>query len=328
MHFRINKQVFFLTFISVCMVISNTTGFDFYAHTTIYYCYNQSGVHNTYSVFDVFFFPRYMLLSSIYEILSRIGIPVGFSILVCIVIPVYSIFNYIEKKSNKNSYDVASVVVIFIVYGFCVQYSSLSLVILFMAAHVLTKNIKFIVGSMFHPVGLMLSLIISFIFCRKSVIYILLLLFLMIVLYFSDEYLMFFTTIDRDYLKYRIDLDSIEDLFYGSLGSKDYIFYMICAASLGGGIMRIKFVRFYFNKISKKLISKNFVNLFSLFLMISLNFYMATKSNPNLFYSVITADINEVIYISWFDWGKADVKTPYRRMFNERLIGSGGLDDD
>ena len=78
------------------MLLSNSSGFDLYAHSSMYY-YFDTVTYTNYNFFDFLIFPRYLFLSYLYEFMGRIGIPLGYFVIFMLLFPIYFIINYCQE---------------------------------------------------------------------------------------------------------------------------------------------------------------------------------------------------------------------------------------
>lgn len=145
-----------------------------YSHAVAFSNYEELPyIYKTYYYGD-YDIPRYLLLSVIYEIFSRIGIPMGFTIVFMVITPVMSIFSsssliYKVKKITLWQTHVAPVVVTFIVALSSFFYSALSLTLLWALAFLLTKKKYFLVAILFHPLAAVIFILTS---GREVILYI------------------------------------------------------------------------------------------------------------------------------------------------------------
>jgi hypothetical protein len=318
---RINKTASILSLFCILGFFSNTTGFDFYAHSTIYY-YNNIPITHSDRLFEIIVLPRYLFLSTLYEISSRIGVPIGITTTILILTPCYSIFKIIDKE---NIYNVLSLVIVIATFILSANYSGLFISILYILAFLLTKNPFFIIGGFFHPIGAVLMLGTLLITKQYYAIRVFstILLTLLTFFYISTEFRLLTSNID-DNLRYSIsNINDAIELLEISFDRKLPEFTIATSLSILFLLFKKKIkMRTKLRKSIDKSLIVTSIFIFTL----SLNIYMWNRLNTNLPKSILTADINDVIYTAWFDWGEADINKSFIQLTNERLIGSGGLD--
>jgi len=76
--------------------LSNSLGFDFYSHVVAFSNYEElPKIYKNYRFQDQYV-PRYLLLSVFYELMARLGIPLGYVIVTLLIVPSVLLFG---KKS-------------------------------------------------------------------------------------------------------------------------------------------------------------------------------------------------------------------------------------
>jgi uncharacterized membrane protein len=194
-------------------------------------------------------------------------------------------------------------------------YSGLSLVLIFLLAYIKTKKKPFVLGSLFHPIGTLIFLP-WMIFNKKIFSYLIIIILFIIFLFYSAETELLYGQV-HDSFKKEISLDTLqEDLAEGYEGKKQEIligFGFIAIVALFRGKTSRKAFFFLKKKIKLKTIKIGATAL-SLFIVL----YMAAKPSPNLLTSIASFNINQVIYVAWFDWGMRDSNMSHTQLYSER----------
>ena len=129
-----------------------------------------------------------------------------------------------------------------------------------------------------------------------------------------------FTSTSGQNIKFIINLNTIYDLFELAIASKGRDIFI--------AIILIFFSNKYISK-NKDIVSVNKIFIpaktFISFIIIIMAGYMTQKQNPTLISSLASLNINDVIYLTWFDLGGADVELTFLEVFNQRLEGVGGI---
>lgn len=321
---KINKFASILSLFCILGFFSNTTGFDFYAHSTIYY-YNKIPITHSDQIFDIVL-PRYLFLSTLYEVSSRLGVPIGIITTLLITIATYNIFKKIDD--NKN-HTIQSLILISITFILSANYSALFISLLYILAFFSTQKKIFLIGGVFHPISVILVYGMLFVNRQHNSIRFFnkILIFLIIFFYISTEFRLLTSNIDYGNIRYSINkIDDIIELTKISFERKLLEFIIAAILALIFAFSRKK-INKTFKLQKQKMIGKLPIIILIFMFTLLLNIYMWNKLNTNLPKSIFTANINDVIYISWFDWGEADIERSYYDIFNERLIRTGGLDD-
>jgi len=151
--------IFLSTYLlSVSLLSGNTSGFDIYSHYLAYA--DLSNLQNVYKTYDFFgyVFPRYFLLSYIYEIITVIGLPFIPSVALLVSVPLFYISLYVRefsysKAGGKNYRLILVILVSFVSLILTVYYSALSLSLLWFIAWLVSRKRFFIIGFFFHPLS-------------------------------------------------------------------------------------------------------------------------------------------------------------------------------
>ncbi|TYK65328.1 hypothetical protein [Colwellia echini] len=303
----LKKQPVYISVLAVIVFMSTSTGFDFYSHAVAYYFYDML-LYNADLLLGEIVLPRYWLLSYLYEITSRIGIPIGFVSLFLIVFPVYSIVSSYENTENDNGLESYSLVELFsflllIIISFF--YSGASLASLWFLALLKTKKTVFLVGGLLHPIGIILFGIGSLILNYKIFIRFVILLFLVMSFFYVCTYFSLFTSSIVQSPRFEISLDNVVALFDFAINKKG-------KEIIGVGVVTLLFVLSKgvliqkINILQQIRISKTYSNLMLFLFVSAIVLFMANKNS--LIKSIRTISHHDVIYIAWFDWGDKDLK--------------------
>jgi hypothetical protein len=294
---------------SVCLFLmsAQSTGYDIYAHSLIYY-FNFEKITHSYLVFDSdILFPRYGLLSIVYELSRNLGIPMGWIACFLVFLPLYNIiykFGSWKVVFERPVYLIISLTCIILIYF----YSGLSLVVLWLLAFLVTGRVFFIAGSFFHPVGVFLGLFALFLSPKRWMAF-------CYYLFFSSLLIVFMSvnsccynimeSINSNNVKFDINFnDLIELLFYS---------YEVKANEMNLLFLILIFIILFkiFNKSDdwqyskiirirvKSIYTKSIVS--TLFLAIILNVFI--RDINSLLLSILTFNLTDSIYITWFDFG-------------------------
>lgn len=301
----LSKNGLFFAFLSIFLFFSNSTGFDFYSHAVSYYFYEES-LNNTYLLFDRIALPRYLFLSVLYEVFSSLGVPLGWLSLALIAFPVYCIFSTF-RDFRCHFFDLLLIVLVVILTFF---YSGLSLVVLWLVAYVYTKKTLFLIGGLFHPLGIVFFVLFLFFYSLKSLlIFVVLFLFsFLFLMAINMEFKLFTSMSYYDYV-FKIDFNSLVDLFLFSYEKKRNELFVLLLFSFvlffSYFIGRFGAVRGVLNFFERFLCFRFFyVKILSSVVVLVVAVYMSKK--PGLISFLFTYD-NDPVYISWFDFGHKDL---------------------
>ncbi len=310
---KISLSATFLVFLSLILFLSETAGFDFYAHSMIYYFYDQNITHS-YMFFDSVVVPRYFLLSIVFETFSRIGVPLGYIVMALVILPVYTIFSSISRRERGDKLSIFSVLMIFMVFVLTFFYSGLSLVILFAIAYFLTLNRFFLIGGLFHPVGCPLFIVLLFIYRIKDLFFFLLLITFTALAFWLSSQFNLFTSCMPINIKFFVNIESALDLLLLSYSKKKTEIIVAILLSLALIIFKKKsnlsVLRVYIHKKLALLLFICFVAF--------VGAYMYNKPGLSFIKSIITARVDDVMYATWFDWGEKDLILDYHELYHLR----------
>lgn len=291
------KKEYIVIFFIMLLPLCNTLGFDMYSHVVAYSSFEEIPyIYKNYHFGDIYF-ARYLLLSIILELGGRIGFPLGILILFLIFIPVYSIFKprsmfYALSTGKPLLNDIIYFVMVFMICLLVFFYSALSLSILWCIAYYFNRNRVLIIGSVFHPLGVVIYMIINGL-KRLPVIFNLLLIFLGFhVGYFLLGSEFFFSLAESNVSLNLLKFDF--DVVYSK--SKEILF------SIGFILLFGRRMKMIINKVSVhfdqviKVRNIMLVTVFTSFLFVF--FVTIDKDTPLVF--LLSGDSNPVFRIAWF----------------------------
>ncbi len=313
----INKFGFILGLLSFLCLASFSTGFDLYAHSVIYYIYDYPNTH-AYLLFEKIVMPRYLLLSYIYEITRRLGIPIGIVVVTLVTYPVYNMGRYISSNIKKGTLSISQIFIVASIVILSFFYSGLSLVLLWLMALLVSKKKIFLVGILFHPLGLVLGGLLCLFFRSYLKHYIIIVLTFLAVLYLLtiQEY---FTSSMVANIKYEILIDNEEtvDLLRYSYERKVNEFYAMFLILVFAYLSKTK-LRSLVSYIKK--ISFPRVLVLSLFftLITAVNFYFISKGRHSLIIDTVSLNLSAPVYYTWYDWGIRDISGSKQSLILER----------
>ena len=302
----------FVGFICVFMLMNNSVGFDLYWHATSYYYYDEHWNY-TDSFLGIFLTPRYLLLSYIFEISSRLGFPVALIICILVFVPAYAFFK-VGSYSHLSLLDFASAFLIFIIAFF---YSGLSLSLLWALALLKTNEKKFYLGTFFHPVALFIFLMVAIYKGRRDIaVYTSSIAFFLGFIFFMN-YVAFFTSsvMEPSMLRNEVLLNSLPTLSLEVIRTKSNEFGIMSVI-----IFSLFLFRTFFSSIIDKISVVKVSFLFSLssFIIFSVLILILMSNKVTFISVVLTGDSNDVIYISWFDWFEKNYNEGFYYVFSLR----------
>ena len=291
------------------LVSMQSTGYDIYAHSLIYY-FNFEKITHSYTFFESeLVFPRYILLSIVYEATRNISIPLGWVACFLVFWPTYNIlktFGTWRLMFEQPRYTLLFFICVNLIYF----YSALSLTILWLSAFLITKRVHFIAGSFFHPIGVALGLFTLIVSDKKwkgFLYYIFTLSVIVIIMHVNSVYYNTMESIDADNIKIAVDINNISEIISYAYSQKLIEVNLLCLIILSIAYRKffIKKRRRVYFKISKKINTVCSIFLFSLFYStITINAF--TRDINSLFLSTLTLKMSDIIYITWFDFGFRD----------------------
>lgn len=302
------------------MLLSNSSGFDLYAHSSMYY-YFDTVTYTNYNFFDFLIFPRYLFLSYLYEFMGRIGIPLGYFVIFMLLFPIYFIINYaLKEAAGRNKIGQVHSLYVFILF-ICVNlsffYSATSIIFLFLFAYLISSKKIFLVGIFFHPMGFIIYLcLVPF----KGLKYIFLLFYViliyLVVTYIETHYINFFTS--GKIQTSPIDLTLFEIYAKRIFNKINEVYNLIYLLIMYLVIKRIK-VDFYLKYSYLAFL------LFSFSLVISI--YMYNKFYPTALKYFFSNEYNYTMDATWADFGTKDIAVKYGTMYKSRYENGVGLNE-
>lgn len=298
----VTRQKISILFLTLIIFGAQSIGYDLYAHSLIYYFNNESITHSY--LFDdlKLILPRYLLLSYVYEIFREIGIPSGWIALMLTFVPIISIHSTIAKWDKGLHYLRPILVLLCVLASYF--YAGLTLSLLWLVALIVTKRKLFIIGSFFHPVGL-IAVLFFIVFTSDKLKKILSLLACYILLFgisYATEDNGIFKSISDENIKLTISLSGIVDLVvFAYLNKETEVTFAMSVIALmyfarRRSIFGIGLAFRILNLINYKLL---YVFLTSL-----IAFNAMARDRDSLILSVATMKIGHVVYITWLDFGE------------------------
>lgn len=314
---KINKFGFFLSLLSFLCVATVSTGFDLYAHAVIYYIFDYP-ITSSYVLFEDIAMPRYLLLSYILEITRRLGIPTGVTVSFLIIYPVYNIAKHISSRTRAQVLSSSQVIIVLSIITLSLFYSGLSLVLLWLMALLITQKKRFIIGALFHPLGLILGGLLSIVFRKYIKFYSLMLIIFVIFLYLLTIQGYFTSSIITN-VRYYLPpkKDEAINILQHSYESKANEFYA----------MIIILLLTYFSKTKLKSLvayikgiyfSRKLIIIFCFLIVTIFNAYFISKDRHSLIIDTFSLNISDPIYYTWYDWGKRDLNQSAQTLYNKR----------
>jgi hypothetical protein len=311
-----NSRLILLKVLIINLFLLETTGFDFYSHSTIHYFFNEQITHS-YALFDsLIILPRYGLLSSLYEFSSRLGLPLGYLALALIYPPVNVILNFIFKNKIFRTVRVKEMGLILFVCYLVLFYSGLSLSALYILAYIISNNKCFLFGTFFHPISIFISPILFFFIMKKREFFIYLILFFTFLLYcFLLTKYELQTAFKSEIIKLYIEKDVFFELLEYSYNQKSGQINLLLCFLLISFFFRNKAMSIFvaISKLSTFSICRiKHVNLMVFLFIFSFTIILTFKGRPNFYNSLFVS--NDVIYISWFDFGDKDYMESFEKL--------------
>ncbi len=307
-----------LSIFAILLLLSNTTGFDLYAHISMYY-FHQTDYPPAYSFFDILYLPRYFLLSYIYEVFTRIGVPLGYIALLIAIVPYYHIvsklINQLYEPNNKQANMVSAIIMLGASNILILFYAGTSMAILWGLAYLITSRKIFLFGALFHPVGIMFYLLILFFKRFKDLSSFLLIVLLFLLATYIDNNMFHFFTNSNAIVSGQYSINTInEETFLQYINKAEkkiaelyYLLYVIIAYFIVNYLFR-----------SVKVFIGWIVIIFSIF-SFSVSVYAFQKNNYTaLRYFCSPTAYNCVLEATWFDWGEKSLKCDSYEMYHSR----------
>lgn len=309
---QISKKFFCFLILSSLLLFSNSTGFDLYHHAISYY-FNNEAINHGYLLTNEIILPRYFFLSVIYELFSKVGLPLGWVALFLTLFPLYSIFHssYFLNKKRNLIYELF--LLIFLIY-LIFSYAGLNLAVIWLLAYFFSQRKIFLLGALFHPAALILYLLVLLIMKRIKHLF-----FFILIFFFPFIYLMYITTqynilTSHSFLniKEKIDLDNLHILLTYAYNSKLHffvypviIFFTIFIAS------KQKFFFLLLLKLNSKLFF--YVPYFMAILIVI--FMLQKPTFLNSFFSKENSAIN----VTWLQFGEKNLQFNYLEVHCSRF---------
>jgi hypothetical protein len=298
---QISKKFFCFLILSSLLLFSNSTGFDLYHHAISYY-FNNESINHGYLLTNEIILPRYFFLSVIYELFSKVGLPLGWVALFLTLFPLYSIFysSYFLNKKRNPIYELF--LLIFLIYLIFI-YAALNLAVIWLLAYFFSQRKLFLLGALFHPAALILYLLVLVIMKRIKHLF-----FFILIFFFPFIYLMYISTqynilTSHSFLniKETIDLDNLYYLLSYTYNSKLHFFVYPAIIFF---IIYIATKKKNFFSLLLKLNSKLFFYVPYLVAILIVIFMLQKSTFLNYFFS----KENLSIYVTWLQFGKNNLE--------------------
>ena len=316
---QINKKSFYFLIFSSLLLFSNSTGFDLYAHSVFYYSNHHTAL-KPYLLLNEIFLPKYFLLSVIYELSSKLGLPLGWVALFLVLFPIYYIFcsSYFLNKKRNPIYELF--LLIFLIY-LIFFYAALNLAVIWLLAYFFSQRKIFLLGGLFHPAAFFLYLFVLVITRRiKGLFFFILIFFIpfLYLMYISSKYNIF-TYIDYSNFK-EISLSNAKDLLIYTFEAKLNFFIFI-------GIIFF-FINFFKKMINNFLFLPKFnlkIFFFAPYLVsILIIIYMFQKPT---FLNYFFSKDNLSIYVTWLKFGKRNDELTINELYCSRYYSYKEITD-
>ncbi|MCF6439043.1 hypothetical protein L1077_06340 [Pseudoalteromonas luteoviolacea] len=311
-----DKNGLFFSVVAFFLFACNSTGFDFYSHSVSYYFYD-SIINSSDLLFGHVVLPRYLMLSYLYEITSRVGIPVGWISAMLITYPIYNVAKILFKSSQHNNGDKCSVYVCVLIgssFLLAFFYSGLSLVLLWFLSYLVTKKKVFLIGGLLHPVGIIIFLF-GLLFLKKDFLRFVFMLTLTLMLFYVSSKFNLLTAASYENFRYELTLDSLSTTLSLVFEKKQTELMGLVVILLLSFFAKAKFLA-SINVLARVYIHKNLLKSSSIFLCVL--FFFAMIGSPTLINSFLHFSYNDVIYAAWFDWGAKDLRVEHWELYMRR----------
>jgi len=313
------RQLTFLRILVYLLFLSNSVGFDFYSHSVIYY-FNKYTITHSYLIFDTISLPRYGILSVIYELISRSGIPLGYSVVFLLCPPILIITRYLFTSINNFKIDFYRIFIFFLLCYLVLFYSGTSLAILYITSFFISKNKYFLLGVFFHPILILVSLIsFCFVLNKKIFIWFLAVFSLIFYLFFIGTKFQILTCFAVDNIKLNIEKDILIELFDYTYSNKSGEINLFITLFFLVIFVTKTFVGNIFNTFKKIKIRLSFLNTYLFIFLICINSYFFFNGADSLILDIFRLKISDVVYISWFDFGNSDYKGSFDNINESRI---------
>jgi hypothetical protein len=298
-------------FLFILFIISmSSTGYDLYAHSIMYYFSSEFTTHSYIFFYDDLVLPRYFLLSYIYGFSRNLGIPIGWVAVVLCFIPSFKILasNGIINFKFKG---ILNLIILILVYF----YSGLSLALLWLLAYFVTGKRFYLIGGLFHPVGIILVAM-ALMFNKKKItssfIFILMLISFLSASFVFLKFNIFSNIIDVENIKFIVNFKSLIEIIIYTYESKSneihglIIFVIIFMFKNPSGNIFSNMA----SKINYKIIMQT-----AMFLILLNSF---TRDYNSLLCSAVYCKASDAIYVTWFDFGGVTPNLHYNSVLDSR----------
>ena len=303
---------FYMSFMSIVMIMNNSIGFDIYWHATSYYYYDEF-LNYSDEFFGQLITPRYLILSYIYEVSSRLGIPIAVIASLLVAVPIY--YFYQNNSSRKITFVDIICGGVFLAISFF--YSGLSLSLIWALTLIKTKRNFFYLGAFFHPGSVMIFFIISaYLGLRHFFQYVIYIFVFFVFIGVMNNVEFFYSSRSiSEMLRYDIRLENLSVFALRVIEKKSNEIGFI------GFIVSIMLISkmFFSDKvyaILNRSYDESYLYCSSLVVVLLITTLMVDK--VTFLSSVFSGNVNDVIYISWFDWFNRDYNNEFYYVFSLR----------
>lgn len=287
-----------LFFYVLLIFFSQSTGYDLYAHSLIYY-FNWEVITHSYELQDSgIYLPRYGLLSFIYEWGRNFGVPIGWVAFSLVYFAINDIYKKLEEKSRVHRLMIVLSTSILMFF-----YSALSLTLIWIVAAQVTRKNLYLIASVFHPVSLILVgvyILYSDSKLKKISIYFFSVSTVVALSYIDSHIFNIANTVNGDIVKLSIDIEKIPDLiiYAYDLKSNEINSVLLAVVFIFG--VRQKIFSLVKAMVPTVLLNINVALILFSLLFLSNAIFRITPSPLGVFFG---GEFSDPIYLTWMDFG-------------------------
>ena len=290
-----------------------TFGYDFYSHVLLFE-FNEQQIDNSYKIFELLILPRYGLLSFIYEIITRIGIPLGYAAFLLIYIPIKEIIK--AQIPNINRIQTKNIFLLIFLCYLSTYYSALTLVSLYTIGYLVSNKKLLLAGLFFHPVGIFMIIpsILLFFSNKKQKFQIIKASIFFFSISFIFQKIGFFNSITEN-IRFHLRWSSFKDILIYSFSNKLPQIIII-------GVMAFSLKYWYFVKKPFHFKGSKFKANFSSILILTfilhgaINFQICLNDKNNVYTSFF--EKYELVKLAWIELGPRETKQSFYSLDYER----------
>lgn len=295
--------------LSILLIFSNSLGFDMYHHVSAYYFYDVKA-ERSYNFYDLLSLPRYFFLSYVYGLSSWAGIPIGYTVLTLCLFPWNSIIFSVQKLSEKGRVRNVDIITLALSTVTIFFYSGLSLSLLWLLAYIYTGKRVFLTGAFFHPVGLVLFVILILGLQLRNLKDILIPLVLFFTIFTLETHI-FQLSPYSNLEEYSVKFENLKDLLqYADKIQSKTTEIAILILILILPLLRIKVLYRHSFRL-------DWIFALMCFSIFAVAVYMSYK--PSLLFYLSSYNVsNYAVYAAWFDFGLRDLSVDHVEIYNSR----------